>query len=202
MRALQLFVLALAAWSLSLASLAYMAQGPTHFQPPFQAKYVLLWPWVALHGVSAALTLSLGPLLLFPSLVSLHHARVGRLYVLSALLAGLSAIALSLRAEGGLVSQSGFIVLNALWLASLYGVWRTARRRQIGWHQAWTALHYGLACSALLSRLGLWVAAQLEIDFDLAYPVLSWLSWQPGLIYGTARLVGELSDPRRKSNHF
>jgi ABC-type multidrug transport system permease subunit len=172
------YPLAWYAWQLSVESLLYLAQGADNFADPFRPKFTQMLPWVLTHGVTASLVLAIGPVLF---LTRRHHALWGRLYLGLALVAGLTALPLSWRAEGGPVAQAGFISLNLAWLAATWGVWTQKS------HRDWVILHYTLTFSAVLSRVGLSLADYMDCDFALSYPILAWTSWLPGLLWSARR---------------
>ncbi len=208
MRDLRPWILAIAfgyaslqAWVLSVNSLHWIGQGPRAFSPPFGPKYALEWPWVVGHGISACLLLSLGPLLLarwqFP-LPRGWHASLGKLYLASAGIAIFTGLPLSSRAEGGLPASLSFYTLSAFWAWATWQVYRTARARQWVDHQLWVRFHYGLAFSAVLLRIGLGIAAFLDLEVAQVAAGLAWASWQPAMIY--AWKVGILASAARRTS--
>ena len=164
-----------------------MWQGPEAFLPPFGPKYALEWPWVVSHGVSACLLLCIGPLLLARRQFALSpgwHARLGKLYLSSAAVAILTGVPLAGRAEGGWVASLSFYSLSACWAWASWQAYRTARSRQWEKHQRWVRFHYTLAFSAVLLRIGLGVAAYLDLEPHQVAGILAWASWQPAMVYG------------------
>ncbi|MFN8609558.1 MAG: DUF2306 domain-containing protein [Vulcanimicrobiota bacterium] len=163
--------------ALSWSSLSMLCQGPQAFDAPFGPKYATEWGWVWAHSVSALLVLVLGPWLLWrlPG-----HRLCGRIYLISSLLAGVSGLPLSLRAEGGWGGRLSFLILDSLWLRAAWSAYATARQRQWKRHLDWVQVHYLLAWSAVFFRLGLGATAQLGIPLQQVALPLAWLSWQPG----------------------
>lgn len=175
-------VVAWYAWQLSLASVVYLAQGPEYFAEPFRQKFTEMLPWVVTHGLTASLALALGPLLFLGAYfetLQRSHRWLGPLYLVACLIAGLTGLPLSLRAEGGLIARLGFLVLNALWLTFTWKLWR-----DFGRHRAWVRAHYALTFSAVISRVGLSLSDYLNLDFTVTYPILAWASWLPGCLWG------------------
>ena len=206
MRDLRRWILAIAfgyvslqAWVLSANSLHLIWQGPQAFLPPFGPKYSQEWPWVVGHGISACLLLSLGTLLLarwqFP-LPRAWHARLGKLYLGSAVVAIVTGLPLSWRAEGGPLATLSFGTLSAFWAWATWGAYRTARSRQWGEHQCWVRFHYALAFSAVLLRIGLGMAAYLDLEVEQVAAGLAWASWQPAILYAwRAGILGKGKQP-------
>ena len=175
------------AWDLSFHSLRLVCQGPGAFLPPFGPKYALEWPWVVGHAWSACLLLSVGPLLLtrwqFP-LPRGWHARLGKVYLGCALVAILTGLPLSFRAEGGPGASASFYSLSAVWAWATWQALRAARQKRWRLHLSWVRFHYALAFSAVFLRIGLGIAAHLDWELEQVAAGLAWLSWQPAMVYG------------------
>ncbi len=170
--------------ALSWSSLSMLCQGPEAFEAPFGPKYAREWSWVWAHSLSAVFVLLLGPWLLWrlPG-----HRTLGKVYLVSAGVAALSGIPLSLQAEGGWAGRLSFLILTGLWLVAARGVYATARRRDWKRHVHWVEVHYLLAWSAVFLRLGLGVTASLGVPLEEVVVPLAWLSWQPGFWLGYRR---------------
>ena len=96
------------------------------------------------------------------------------------------------RAEGGWLATLSFYTLSAWWALASWRAYRTARARQWGQHQRWVRFHYTLAFSAVLLRIGLGLAAYLDLEVHQVAAGLAWASWQPAMIYAwRAGLLGE-----------
>lgn len=171
---------------LSFDSMLLIGQGPQAFPPPFGPKYAGEWAWVVGHAVNACLLLVLGPLLLarrqFP-LPRGCHARLGKLYLGCTVVAILTGLPLSSRAEGGLTATFSFYALSGWWAWASWRAYRTARSKQWLEHQLWVRFHYALAFSAVFLRIGLGVAAYLDLDVSQVAGGLAWASWQPAMLY-------------------
>lgn len=169
---LPLFLVCLAT---SVGSVGYIMGSPEAFDYPFAEKYRQnLW-LVRTHGLSAALCLLLGPLG-FASRLPFHRQR-GRIYVVSVLIAGMTAIPLSLMAEGGLLSQTGFLLLSVLWLYSGVELWRTAVRKDFQTHRVWVVRCFALAFGAVVLRVLLNAVQEFGYSFQDCYAVTVWVSW-------------------------
>ena len=169
---LPLFLVCLAT---SVGSVGYIMGSPEAFDCPFAEKYRQnLW-LVRAHGLSAALCLLLGPLG-FADRLPFHRQR-GRIYVVSVLIAGLTAIPLSLMAEGGLLSQTGFLLLSILWLYSGVELWRTAVRKDFQTHRVWVVRCFALAFGAVVLRVLLNAVQEFGYSFQDCYAVTVWVSW-------------------------
>lgn len=170
------------AWSFCWRSLTGLWDGPQSFGPPFTAKYQGEWFWIVGHGTSAIVVLALGPCLLLRDYgLRRFHRPLGKVYLLSSLLAAATALPLALQAEG---SPAAFLCLDALWLRAAWGLWVSARAGQINLHRRWVQVHCLLAWSAVFQRMGLALAAQLELEFAGVAGPLVWLSLLPGVFLG------------------
>lgn len=175
-------------WYLSYESVRALAAGPTFFAEPFGPKYASQWNWVLVHGLSACAVLLLGPILLLRTEIPelrVWHRRAGKSYLALSVLAALTGFPLCLRAEGGWVGQSGFVLLCLLWLVGVAPIYLSARARRWREHQQWVRGHYLLTCAALFLRVILSSGQHYHQDVNAVAP---WLSMLPALVYtsGTA----------------
>ncbi|WP_129792993.1 DUF2306 domain-containing protein [Sphingosinicella sp. CPCC 101087] len=121
---------------------------------------------IAAHFAAGAILLLLGPVQLVGRIrraaPALHHW-IGRLYVASALIAGLGGLAFILvrGTVGGTVMDLGFGLYGALVVAAAVETLRHARARRLERHRAWAIRLFALAIGSWLYRLeyGLWFVA-------------------------------------------
>jgi len=166
----------------AVSSVGYVMGSPEAFDYPFTEKYQEnLW-LVRAHGVSASLCLFLGPLGFVTRLP--YHRQRGRVYVLSVLVAALTAIPMSLMAEGGLLSQTGFLLLSVLWFYSALRLWKTAVQRDFKSHRVWVIRCFALAFGAVFLRVALNAVQELGYSFRDCYAVTVWVSWAATMSIG------------------
>jgi uncharacterized membrane protein len=110
------------------------------------------------------------------------HRNLGRIYVTACLLSGIAGLYLALFATGGLVASLGFAGLALAWLFTTGKAFLAIRRKRISEHQRWMIRSYALTFAAVTLRLWLPLSGMLQIDFAVAYPVVSWLCWVPNLL--------------------
>jgi uncharacterized membrane protein len=158
---------------------------PRGMDPMFRDKYVAHLALVRLHGVAGATALCLGLLPFLRWTLRLKaHARLGRLYGLSVVVAGLTALPMALMAEGGPLSRLAFLGLALCWLATIAVAIAAARNRRWALHRRFMVRNYALTYSAVLSRLLLnGLQAEGWMRFEDIYPVISW-TWLLGLAVG------------------
>lgn len=159
----------------AVGSVDYIMGSPEAFDYPFADKYRENLLLVRAHGLSASLCLLLGPLG-FVSRLPFHRER-GRIYVVSVLIGGVTAIPMSLMAEGGLLSQTGFLLLSVLWLYSGVRLWVTAVRRDFVSHRIWVVRCFALAFGAVVLRVVLNGIQEFGYSFQDYYAVTVWVSW-------------------------
>jgi len=152
-----------------------------------------------LHVVGSAVALAIGPMLFSTRIRSKHlrlHRRLGKLYVVSIAAGGGSGIYLSFEALGGLMSQTGFLALDILWLATTCLGYRRIRQKRMEEHREWMLRSYALSFAGVTLRF--WVVllgvltiplenfSQFELlldDFNRTYRFDAWLCWVPNLIF-------------------
>ncbi len=162
----------------------YIFGSTAEFDSLFRAKYVAYLPLIQTHGVSAATALCLG-LLQFQKWTrrTRFHLHLGRIYLLSVAIAGLTALPMAAMAEGGFSSRASFMLMANLWLVTGWLALRTARSRDFAAHRRWMIRNYALTYSAVLSRLLLNGLQASGWDFLAVYPWVTW-SWLFGLATG------------------
>ncbi|MFK8103426.1 MAG: DUF2306 domain-containing protein [Saprospiraceae bacterium] len=127
----------------------------------------------------------------------LWHRRIGKLYVFSVLLSGISGVGVAFYSTGGLITQIGFQLLGIIWLATTILGFITARNQQILAHQKWMIYSYAACFSAVTLRIWLpLLTIYFQGDFIQAYLIVAWLAWVPNLIVAyfiTKRLTPNVS---------
>jgi hypothetical protein len=121
---------------------------------------------IAAHFAAGAILLLLGPVQLVGWVrraAPAFHRWIGRLYVASALVAGLGGLAFILAKGtiGGTAMDVGFSLYGALVVAAAVETFRHARSRRLERHRAWAIRLFALAIGSWLYRLeyGLWFVA-------------------------------------------
>jgi hypothetical protein len=157
------------------------------FRPSFFQALAAASPLaVFAHVGASALALALGPFQLSttvrPRRLGLHRW-VGRAYIVSVIVGGLSGIVLATGSSGGVAAHAGFGLLGALWVVTAVVAYQRIRVYDIADHRRWTIRSYALAFAAVTLRIYLPLAVgALRIPFDQAYPAIAWLCWVPNLI--------------------
>ncbi|MCV9385865.1 DUF2306 domain-containing protein [Reichenbachiella ulvae] len=144
-----------------------------------------LWQWAFyIHIALGGLALLIGWPQFIQKLRSKYlnwHRRVGRVYVLSVLLSGVSGIYIGLYANGGWVSSLGFMTLGFLWVYSTANAYFKVKLGSLEKHEEWMIYSYALTMAAVTLRIWLPILALSLDEFIVAYKIVAWLCWVPNL---------------------
>jgi uncharacterized membrane protein len=123
------------------------------------------------------------------------HRWMGRIYLVSILIGGLSAFVIAPGMISGLVGEVGLLSLASLWLWTGWNAYRSIRKGDVKSHREWMMRSFALTFAAATLRLwlGVLIATQMPFlqtryagDFDAlfveAYRVVMWLCWVPNII--------------------
>lgn len=166
----------------AIGSLSYILGDPNEFALPFRPKYQQHLLLVRSHGVASALTLILGPLGFVQSLG--YHRRRGQLYMVCVLIGAVTAVPMSLMAEGGPISQAGFLLMSLLWTITGLLAWRAARARDFASHRLWVYRNFALSFGAVAFRAYLYEMQEAGYLFHTIYPSAVWICWASVMLLG------------------
>lgn len=111
------------------------------------------------------------------------HRSLGKIYVISALTAGLAGFYIAWHATGGIVSSLGFGALAVLWVSSTLSAYIAVRRKDLRRHEIAMIFSYAFCFAAVTLRLWMPLLIYLIGDFITAYRIVAWLCWIPNLIF-------------------
>ncbi|WP_338876230.1 DUF2306 domain-containing protein [Spirosoma sp. SC4-14] len=112
-----------------------------------------------------------------------RHRALGKVYILSILIASICAFYASFFADTGWIASLGFACLAVVWFSTTLRAYQAIRNGQIDQHRAWMYRSYAATLAAVSLRLILpFELAVLHLPFTIAYPVVAWLCWVPNLI--------------------
>jgi len=150
------------------------------------------------HAFSGGIALLLGPFQFLDRLRNRRpklHRRMGRIYLIAILFAGLSAFIIAPGMISGLVGEVGLMTLATLWLWTGLMAYINIRAGNVEIHRQWMIRNYALTFAAATLRLWLGVLIGTQIpfletkyagNFDAlfveVYRVVMWLCWVPNLI--------------------
>ena len=139
------------------------------------------YPVLYLHIVSASLAVLTGPLGFSKRILQRHrkfHRSLGKIYIVSVLFSSVTALYLSLFANGGLISVIGFLLLNTLWITTTVLALVKIRTKQIEAHRAWMIRSYALSLANTTLHVSLMICdSVLMLDPILSYRFAVWFCW-------------------------
>jgi hypothetical protein len=138
-----------------------------------------------LHIITAPIALAIAPFQLskrFRAHSIRRHRLMGKVYCIAVLLAGITGVIIGFTARGGLIAQSGFVLLGVIWLLATFRALQVVLRGQIALHQEWMIRSIALTFAGVTLRVLLPAQLLAGISIDVAYPVVAWLCWVPNLV--------------------
>ena len=140
---------------------------------------------IYLHIFASLIALAIGPFQ-FNEKFRLNkiqvHRLLGKIYLISVLIGGLSGLYMSQYSFGGMISHSGFFTLAILWLATGYKAYHSIKNKNVKAHQYWMLINFALTFAAVTLRTGLGIGFASGTPFEVFYPYLAWLCWVPNLL--------------------
>jgi uncharacterized membrane protein len=162
---------------------AFLTPGQT-VHPTMQAAYAQ-HPWrILIHVAASLVALALGPWQFIPALrrrKALHRG-LGFIYFLAVFIGGISGLFTAFIAQGGMISQIGFVTLAELWIVTAILALMAIKRGDYRSHEAWAIRSFALTFAAVTIRLQLGVGFAAGQRFEDFYWMLSWTCWIPNLI--------------------
>lgn len=144
-------------------------------------------PFQALvHMTVAPIALLAGPFQFLPGLRARRprlHRWTGRIYAVSCLIAGASALATAPFASGGPVAGWGFGILAALWIGATAMGWITAVQRRFAAHRIWMRFSYAMTFAGVTLRLQIPLGMMFFgfTSYTAMSPWLAYTSWIPNV---------------------
>jgi uncharacterized membrane protein len=162
---------------------AFLTPGQT-VHPTMQAAYAQ-HPWRILIHVAASLAaLAVGPWQFIPALrrrKALHRG-LGFIYFLAVFVGGISGLFTAFIAQGGMISQIGFVTLAQLWVVTAILALIAIKRGDYRSHEMWAIRSFALTFAAVTIRLQLGAGFAAGQRFEDFYWMLSWTCWIPNLL--------------------
>jgi uncharacterized membrane protein len=187
-------------WPVALLSLvvvgygaAYVVLGPRMYPPDLAASFVAR-PWgIYTHAFFGALGMLVGPAQFLDRLRARRpglHRALGKAYVGSATMVGLSGVYMAGYSFGGVATHLGFGLLAAALLVTTWTALGRIRRGDVEGHRAWMLRSFALLFGAATLRIELPLLIMYHAgDFEAAYREVAWLSWVPNLLWAEAYLA-------------
>lgn len=176
--------MALLAFALGLASLRYVLPNPPSV-PPDVALNLFRHPLLAIHAVTAASALILGPFQFLRRKDGRRgrtHRVIGTIYVALCLASAPAGLVLAFGSSAGPVATGGFGLLAIVWFFCTAQGLRMVLTGRYAEHRRWMICSYALTFTAVLLRLYLPIPPMLGFSFVDGYRAISWLCWVPTLL--------------------
>ncbi|WP_298546688.1 DUF2306 domain-containing protein [uncultured Aquimarina sp.] len=110
------------------------------------------------------------------------HKLLGKAYIISALISGITGIYIALFATGSIIASLGFIILGVIWMYTTSKAYLNAIQGKIYKHQILMYYSYSVCFAAVTLRIWLPILSALLGDFIIAYRIVAWLCWIPNLV--------------------
>ena len=110
------------------------------------------------------------------------HRNIGKVYVVSCLLSGISGFYIALYATGGISPKLGFTSMAIFWFFSTFFGFTAIKKGNVIKHQKLMIYSYAACFSAVTLRIWLPILSNVLDGFIPAYRVVAWLSWVPNII--------------------
>lgn len=153
------------------------------------------------HFVGAGIALTIGAFQMNSRIRKRYlssHRWLGRVYLITVVIAALSAFRLSLDSFGGLVTHIAFAILGLCWISSTVMAYYCIRHHNVRQHEIWMIRSYALTLAAVTLRLYLPASMIAEIPFEVAYPAIAWIAWVPNILIVEWLILPALLRPARQ----
>lgn len=111
------------------------------------------------------------------------HRWLGKLYVAAVTISAVAGISISPFSTTGLIAALGFGSLGVIWLLVTLQALRSIWAHDLRKHEQLMIYSYAACFAAVTLRL--WLPILLigfQLNFNVAYPIVAWLSWVPNLL--------------------
>lgn len=112
-----------------------------------------------------------------------RHRLIGKIYALSVLISGISAVYIGFYATGGIIASTGFISLGVIWLFTTLRGYTAARKNDLVLHKSYMFYSYAACFAAVTLRIWLPLLNIVFDDFVIAYRIVAWLCWVPNIVF-------------------
>lgn len=146
----------------------------------YKMEHITWNAFLYVHIFTAAIAIIIGPFQFLQKRnnersLSLHR-RLGKGYVLSIMLSGLTGIYLSFYAFGGLFSKMGFLALSLCWIVFTYMAYHHIRHKRIVLHKEWMYRSFAITLVAVSFRIWSGIIGYSLDNFTIGYVSAIWLA--------------------------
>ncbi|MEJ2585374.1 MAG: DUF2306 domain-containing protein [Robiginitalea sp.] len=111
------------------------------------------------------------------------HRRLGRVYVVSALISAACGVYLAFFATGGWAAGMGFLLLGISWIYFTMRAYLAVRAADLTKHEGYMIYSYAACFAAVMLRVWMPLLILIFGEFLIAYKIVAWLCWVPNLVF-------------------
>lgn len=183
---LWLVLLVVAGLAVVVKALHYFVAAPAEYGFAEQIPvYSTHRAWLLAHIGCSVVALIAGTLQLIVLAVRMPaalHRWTGRVYALTVLGGGVSALPLAAMAWGGAANTVAFGLLALLWMAATMQAVRAIRQGDVASHRVWMIRSFALTLAAVTLRLEMLLMQLAGLSFEDAYHIAPWTCWVLNLL--------------------
>lgn len=148
-------------------------------------QHIVRLPTLFTHIFSASLALLL---LALQFLIGLKqrsrkiHRTIGYAYVFFVMSSSISAALLSPYSDTGLIASIGFFSLSTISIFTTIMALTMAKSKNYLLHRKWMIRSGSLIFAGVMLRIYLGFSDFIGIRYEIAYPIVAWISWLPNLL--------------------
>ena len=154
------------------------------------------------HIISGSIAILLGWTQFGKNQITKHlkwHRAIGKVYVVSALICGLSGVYIGFHANGGPVAAAGFISVGIIYFYTTLKAYLHIRKKEIEQHRRMMMYSYAACLAAVTLRLYTPFLTYLMGDYLQAYRIIAWISWMPNLFVAKILNDRDAAEPLSKN---
>ena len=194
------WVMAILSVGIALGAIRYLIPGAPGGAPQVLANAATRYGVLTAHAAFAMIAMAIGPFQFFTRLRRNRpalHRRMGQIYVACCLIGGAFGLMLAIGSAAGPIATAGFGLLALGWLFTTFTAWRHAVRRDFSLHERWMIHSFALCFAAVTLRLYLSPVGVFQLEFFLAFRVISFSCWVPNIL--VAEWIIARRWPRRRT---
>jgi uncharacterized membrane protein len=110
------------------------------------------------------------------------HRFIGKVYVLSVMIGGMSGFYISYHGNGGPIARSGFMIGAIVWLYVTYQAYNHIRNKNISMHETMMRYSYAGCFGGVTLRFLLPALVIYYQNIEPSYQIVAWMSWVPNMV--------------------
>lgn len=148
-------------------------------------KSKMWWFFLYTHIVSGGVAILIGWIQFNKTLQKKRfnwHRTIGKLYVVSALIASISGFYLGFFATGGWLPALGFITVSCIYFYTTLMGFLSIKKKQLIEHQNYMTYSYAACLAAVSLRVFVPLSSFITDNYVLSYTIIAWFAWIPNLM--------------------